>query len=86
MLFKSEVAAYFNPEQPRGGKGNRALHRLEKHLVLRDGLVSLEVFVFGVVQMRMFLKYGFFAMYVCRIGFYLSWHLLWGSRRLEILF
>jgi hypothetical protein len=53
-------------------------------LTLRDGLVFLEVFAFGLVQLRVFLKYGFFAMYVCRIGFYLTWHFWWGSMRLGI--
>lgn len=55
-------------------------------LTLRDGLVFLEVFIFGVVQLRVFMQYGFLAMYVCRIGFYLTWHFWWGSMRLGVYF
>ncbi|WP_159437141.1 hypothetical protein [Halanaerobium kushneri] len=55
------------------------------NIVLRDVLVFLEVFIFSVIQMRVFFKYGFLAMYICRIGFYLTWHFLWGTIRLGII-
>ena len=54
-------------------------------IVLRDVLVFLEVFIFGIVQMKAFLKYGFLAMFICRMGFYLTWHFIWGTMRLEII-
>lgn len=52
---------------------------------LRDVLVFLEIFIFGIVQMHAFMKYGFFTMYICRIGFYLTWHFFWGTIRLGIM-
>ncbi len=51
----------------------------------RDILVGMEVFIFSLFQLAIFKKYGFLAMYIMRLGFYVSWHLIWGYFRLMIL-
>ena len=51
----------------------------------RDALVGLEVFLFSLFQLVIFKKYGFLAMYIMRLGFYISWHLIWGYLRLIIM-
>ncbi len=54
-------------------------------LSLKDMLIFLEILIFSIVQMRTFMKFGFIAMYICRLGFYLTWHFVWGELRLELL-
>lgn len=49
-------------------------------------LVALHVAVFGAVQLWIFRRHGFMAMYVLRIAFYLFWHIVWGAVRLALLF
>ena len=50
----------------------------------RDILVGIEVFFFSLFQLVIFKKYGFLAMYFMRLGFYITWHLIWGYLRLTI--
>jgi hypothetical protein len=46
----------------------------------------LFLFVFNLVQLRLFVRYDFASMYTLRLGYYLLWHLLWGQVRLKVLF
>ena len=46
----------------------------------------IQVFVFGCVELWLFRRYGFIAMYVVRLTYYGYWHVLWGHLRLLWLF
>ena len=48
--------------------------------------VWINLFLFNIYQLRAFKNYGFISMYVCRIFYYLIWHILWGHFRLDVLF
>ncbi len=47
---------------------------------------AISVFLFGITQLMIFRKYGFFAMYSMRLTYYLFWHIVWGYFRLVLLF
>ena len=47
---------------------------------------AISVFLFGVVQLALFRRYGFLAMLSMRLFYYLLWHIAWGYFRLELLF
>ena len=47
---------------------------------------ALSVFLFGVIQLMIFRKYGLLAMYGMRLTFYVFWHITWGHVRLALLF
>lgn len=51
-------------------------------LSIRDFFLFLEVYVFGLFQVYVFIKYGFLCMYLSRLGFYLTWHFILGTLRL----
>ena len=44
------------------------------------------VYVFGVIQLLLFRRYGYLPMLWFRVCYYLIWHVLWGGARLELLF
>ncbi len=46
-----------------------------------DAYVGLHVFAFNVMQFRVFRRYGFVSMYVCRLAYYIEWHMIWGYVR-----
>ncbi len=50
-----------------------------------DAYVGLHVFAFNVMQLCVFRRYGFISMYVCRLVYYLHWHILWGWGRQYLL-
>jgi len=52
---------------------------------IKDFLVGMEVFLFSLFQLIVFSRYGFIYMYISRIGFYISWHIIWGYFRLIII-
>ena len=47
--------------------------------------VWLNLFLFNIVQLYVFKVYGFINMYGLRLVYYLFWHIIWGSLRLELL-
>lgn len=49
---------------------------------LKIFIVATEVFAFNVFQLLIFRRYGFSAMYLARLGFYTTWHIIWGYYRL----
>jgi len=51
----------------------------------RDGCVGLLVFVFNILQLEVFRRFGFVAMYALRLTYYLWWHLIWGALRIDFL-
>lgn len=44
------------------------------------------VFAISMFQIHLLRKHGFLAMFLFRLCYYLLWHVLWGSLRLELLF
>ena len=49
-------------------------------------LTWLNLFGFNLVQLFVFRKFGFFAMYGFRLFYYLLWHIIWGQLRLDVWF
>lgn len=47
---------------------------------------AMSVFLFGVVQLALFRRYGFLSMLSMRLFYYLLWHIAWGTLRLDLLF
>jgi hypothetical protein len=45
-----------------------------------------QLYVFNFLQLHIFKRYDFFSMYSFRLVYYLFWHIIWGSIRLELLF
>jgi hypothetical protein len=48
--------------------------------------VGLHVFAFNLLQLYVFRRYDFVAMYALRLVYYIHWHIIWGYVRLHILF
>jgi hypothetical protein len=48
--------------------------------------VGLHVFAFNLVQMYVWRRYDFVTMSTMRLVYYLQWHIVWGSVRLQWLF
>lgn len=55
-------------------------------LTMRDAFTALNVLVINVVLLRVFMLYGFVAMYAVRLVYYVIWHIAWGHFRLSVLF
>jgi hypothetical protein len=48
--------------------------------------VWAHVFAINLAQLIVFRRYDFFSMYALRLIYYLYWHIIWGTLRLEVLF
>ncbi len=48
-------------------------------------LVLANVGLISAAQMWVFLRHGFGAMLALRLAFYLTWHVIWGTLRLQVL-
>ncbi|MGI9551054.1 MAG: hypothetical protein ACR2MT_07635 [Aurantibacter sp.] len=48
--------------------------------------VWVDLYVFNVFQLIVFRRFDFISMYALRLVYYLFWHIIWGSMRLELLF
>lgn len=60
-----------------------------RFLEVSDGLValiSIHILLLNVAQLWLLKNYGFFTMYVLRTFYYLIWHIIWGTLRLDILY
>lgn len=57
----------------------------ESLLSWADAYVGLHVFAFNVLQLSMFRRYDFISMYVCRLAYYIEWHIVWGYVRQYLL-
>jgi len=53
---------------------------------LLDALVFLHVLVFNLCQLHLFRRFGFAAMLLLRLVYYLLWHIVWGHIRLPLLY
>lgn len=53
---------------------------------LMSFLVLGNVALVSAVQLWLFRRFGFLAMFGLRLAFYLFWHILWGTARLVLLF
>ena len=51
-----------------------------------DVYVGLHVFAFNLLQLYVFRRYDFVSMYSFRLVYYILWHIVWGSVRLQLLF
>jgi hypothetical protein len=51
-----------------------------------NAYVGLHLLVFDLVALEVFLRSGFAALYVLRVGYYLVWHVAWGHLRIPLLF
>lgn len=49
-------------------------------------VVWINLFLFNLVQLYVFKLYGFISMYGLRLVYYLFWHIIWGSLRIDLLF
>jgi len=48
--------------------------------------ISIHLYIFNLVQLYVFQRFGFLHMYGLRMIYYLHWHIIWGTLRLPILF
>ncbi len=48
--------------------------------------VLINILIFNIIQVVIFKRVGFLAMYGSRMLYYLVWHIIWGHFRLTILF
>jgi len=48
--------------------------------------LGLHLSAFGLVALYLFKKYDFMTMYAFRATYYVTWHILWGFARLQLLF
>ena len=46
----------------------------------------IQLFVFNFLQLLVFKRYDFLKMYSFRLFYYLLWHIVWGSVRVDLLF
>lgn len=57
-----------------------------KHFSGLAVFAGLQVFAINLLQLHVFRRYGFLAMYSFRLVYYFYWHILWGFLRLKVLF
>lgn len=48
--------------------------------------VWVNLFLFNMLQLLAFRQYDFVSMFALRLFYYLFWHIIWGSLRLDLLF
>ena len=48
--------------------------------------IWVNLFVFNMTQLFIFMKYDFISMFAFRLKYYLIWHIIWGHIRLDVLF
>lgn len=49
-------------------------------------IIWINLYLFNLTQLIVFKKYDFLSMYLCRLIYYLIWHIIWGYFRLTWLF
>jgi len=49
-------------------------------------MIGIHILLFSLFQLYLFRRHGFFHMYLCRLCYYLIWHILWGALRLQLLY
>lgn len=49
-------------------------------------VVWVNLYLFNITQLMIFKKFGFIKMYSFRLLYYLLWHIIWGTMRLDVLF
>ncbi len=59
---------------------------MDDYLIWAMWLTWINLYLFNLTQLLVFKKYGFIPMYICRLVYYLIWHIIWGYFRLELLF
>lgn len=52
----------------------------------RNAAMTAILTAFGLTQIHTLRRHGFLAAYTLRMGYYLVWHILWGTARLPLLF
>ncbi len=51
-----------------------------------NAYVGAHVFVFNLLQLVVFRRWGFLSMYGIRLLYYFLWHIVWGYLRLQMFF
>lgn len=49
-------------------------------------VVTANIYLINVVELRLFRRFDFLAMFTFRLSYYLLWHIAWGHARLSLLF
>lgn len=49
-------------------------------------VVWINLYLFNLFQLFIFKKFDFISMYLCRLLYYLVWHIIWGHLRIDLLF
>lgn len=62
------------------------MHSVNSYSLWAVVLVGLHVYVINFVELLVFKRYDFVAMYLFRLVFYAAWHIVWGAARLELLY
>ncbi len=60
--------------------------RLEQSFSLAQAYIGLHIFAINFLQLYVFRRYDFFSMYSFRLFYYMYWHIIWGTLRLQWLF
>lgn len=58
----------------------------ERAFMLSDIYTWVHIFVINLLQLYVFWRFDFVSMFVFRMSYYLYWHILWGTVRLDVLF
>lgn len=58
----------------------------ERAFMLSDIYTWMHIFVINLLQLYLFWRFDFVSMFVFRMVYYLNWHILWGTVRLDVLF
>lgn len=51
-----------------------------------NAYVGFHLLIFSIVALAVFRRFGFLALYLFRVGYYLVWHVAWGHLRIPLLF
>jgi len=62
------------------------MHELGTYSPVATGVVGVHVYLINLLELWVFKRYDFIAMYLFRLAFYTVWHVAWGHARLALLF
>jgi len=51
-----------------------------------QAFVAAHVFAINLIQLYVFRRFGFMAIYGFRFVYYACWHVIWGYLRLQLIF
>lgn len=62
------------------------MHSTGQYSYLTLTVIGIHIFLFSLFQLIIFIRHGFFHMYLVRLFYYLIWHVGWAYVRLQIVF